>query len=137
VRNSAGVLAEGVDVRGTGGYVVAWFLAGYGCLEAAPVGVWPAWLTADLARPVAPVGSALRAVDPERALEGVLARLAGAVEGERNTLLHWAACRFFEHGRGLGSVEAALMPVALGLGLDAAEVRATVASASRQPRRGS
>jgi hypothetical protein len=44
VRNSAGKIALGVDVRGSGGFVISWFAAGLPCLNHVPPVPWPEWL---------------------------------------------------------------------------------------------
>jgi hypothetical protein len=53
-------------------------------------------------------------------------------EGERNRGLFWAACRLAEAGIAPTDVEAALAPAARTAGLPAAEITATIGSASRQ-----
>ena len=55
VRNSAGKIAEGVDVRGDGGYAICWFAAGFECIDHSPSAPWPGWLLEPLlAKPVPP-----------------------------------------------------------------------------------
>lgn len=44
IRNSAGRIAPGVDVRGEGGYVIHWPAAGFRILCDAPIAAWPTWL---------------------------------------------------------------------------------------------
>ena len=70
-------------------------------------------------------------------IAGVVAAFAEAVEGSRNALLLWSACRCFDEGMSSGDVIATLLPVSLALGLSASESLATIASAERQERRAS
>jgi Bifunctional DNA primase/polymerase, N-terminal len=44
MRNSAGKIAPGVDVRGTGGYIIVPPSPGYTLLQEAPLATWPEWL---------------------------------------------------------------------------------------------
>lgn len=141
LRSTAAQLAERVDTRGVGGYVVA------------PPSVRPdgtyTWLdTAELERlPVVPPWL-LDALEPRPAvrqpltqrphgsirgaLAGLLDTVLTAPLGQRNARLHWAACRAGEHvaaGRldrlaAVGALEAA----GLDAGLGEHEVTATVRS---------
>jgi hypothetical protein len=124
----------GIDVRGEGGYVVFWFAAGLECLDESPPAPWPAWLRRRVERPVAPP-AAERGVwsgDPDAGLRGLLDKVAGAAEGERNALLFWAACRLFGRGLKASEVEALLVPIAVSTGLADPEARRTIASAANR-----
>ncbi len=46
LRCSASAIAPGVDIRGNGGYVIAWDLSGYPVEHADDLAAWPEWLTA-------------------------------------------------------------------------------------------
>lgn len=153
VRNSAGKLGRGLDVRGSGGYVVAppsihpetgdayvWLDAvDDGSLrDDVVIADAPAWLLQLV------TGGELRAQHPAqssaelpREIAGVLAHLAAqpAEEGGRNDATYWAACRLFDHGLGMHEVEAHVLPIAARLGLEEREVLATIGSASKQTRR--
>jgi hypothetical protein len=122
----------GIDVRGEGGYVVFWFAAGLECLDESPPAPWPAWLRRAVAPPVAPAtaGRAAWQGDPDTGMRGLLDKVAGAAEGERNALLFWAACRLFGRGLKAGEVEALLVPIAVSTGLADPEARRTIASAA-------
>ena len=134
LRNSAGRPVRGVDVRGDGGYVVFWFAAGLECLDHSPPAPWPAWLRRRVAPPVAAPqsGPVVYHGDPDAGLRGLLDKVAGAAEGERNQLLFWAACRLFGKGLKTGEVEGLLVPVAVNAGLADPEARRTIASAAQR-----
>ena len=133
---SAGKLAAGVDTRGKGGYVISWFANGLPCLDHSPPADWPAWLLAELrSRPAA--ASPLRPPSPrgDRAIDGALRLVTTAAEGERNAVLHWAACRLAERVRdgqiSASEAEALLVAAGLAAGLPEPEARATVRSGLR------
>jgi hypothetical protein len=129
---SAGKLAEGVDTRSDGGYVVAWFAAGLECLDHTPPARLPPWIVAALL----PKPDALRSGAPrdygDRAIDGALRAITAAPEGKRNAVLHWAACRLGERVRaaqiGAGEAEALLVDAAAAAGLSQREARATARS---------
>jgi len=133
--NSASRLAGGIDVRGNGGYVIAWFLHGCELLDPSPPAPWPRWVARRLAPPKPGHRIFKPPTDFPRALTGVVNRLASAVEGERNAILFWAACRFVEHGESRGNAESDLLPVCRALALPDWEARRTIASAFRYGRR--
>jgi hypothetical protein len=130
IRNTQGKLCPGIDTRGSGGYAIYWFAAGFECLDHTPPQPFPDWLHRDLtSQPPAPPPLA-RPVNPERAIDGILRKLAAAREGERNGMLFWCACRLAEHGIGQREIEALLLPIAQSIGLhDIRETRATIKSA--------
>jgi hypothetical protein len=136
VRNSQSRLAKGVDTRGEGGYAIWWPAAGCPVLCDAPPAPWPDWLLqALLWRPPAPaIAGSSRPLDGRR-FEGVLRRVKFAPESQRNSTLHWGACRFGEAIRrgeiGAPVAEAALLGAALHAGLPEAEARRTIASGFR------
>jgi hypothetical protein len=73
-------------------------------------------------------------VPDDRRIRRILERLEAAVEGERNSLTHWAACRFAEMlGPGLGYDEAHALIVAAAMhaGLGFREASATARSGLR------
>ncbi len=106
--NSQSKLAPGVDVRGVGGYVVAAgsTVAGlhYTADAAAPAGLppLPEWVhrlaAAPTRRPAPPLAAAAPGGVPSgrlarKRLCGLLTAVLDAPEGQRNAVLHWAACR--------------------------------------------
>ncbi|MEU9356519.1 bifunctional DNA primase/polymerase [Streptomyces sp. NPDC048301] len=136
VPNSASRLAPGIDVRGTGGYLVGpgsvtthgrYRLApGTAHLEPAPC---PRALLHLLTPPPRPHRHTGRAT-PDRQGQGLVQFVRAAHEGQRNTRLFWAACRAYEHGFG-DALADALTDAALSTGLTEQEARAAIASAAR------
>lgn len=140
VPNSVGRLAPGIDIRGSGGYVVGpgsrtvagrYLLApgtGHHLLAAAP----PELLR--LATPPAPPVHEPEPVPPRHPAEKRAAALVRFVldsrEGERNGRLFWAACRAYDAGLG-DALAPALVTAAVHTGLSEREAAATVASAGR------
>lgn len=147
VPNSVGRLGPGLDVRGTGGYVVGPGSTGrtgeyvfhpeLGYSEPQPV---PEQLLR-LMLPPPPVIRPQRRHTPSpgdaagRALEGLVNVVLTAPQGERNSKLYWAASKAWAHvGDGhlaAGDVEAELIAAAVHIGLSDSEARRTVASAER------
>ena len=136
--STVGKLAGGIDVKKPGGYLVlppSVHVSGrpYRWDTVANVAALPDWL-AELLNPPAPtrVVSKLppRAYrDPHR---GVLRALAEAAEGERNSMLFWAATRVAESGSDPAAV---LGDTARSIGLSETEIHKTIGSATRTANR--
>lgn len=134
VPNSAGRLAPGIDIRGTGGYLVGpgsvtahgtyRLVPGTGSLPPAPC---PRALL-QLLTP--PVRTRPHLSHPDDQGRGLVRFVLAADEGQRNTRLFWAACRAYEHGFG-DNLADALTEAAVHTGLPEPEARATIASAAR------
>jgi hypothetical protein len=99
VRNSAGKIAPGIDVRGEGGFVIYWPAAGCRVLADGPPVSWPEWLLALLSPP--PPVSSLPAMGHRRMsgnirtlrlVERALFRVRTAPPGQRHINLRAAAC---------------------------------------------
>jgi len=138
-----------LDYRGVGGYVVAppslhvtgvrycWGSGG----PDVPLEPLPSWCSAFWTPP--PTVAPARTPPPSTRgsggnVSGLVAKVALAAEGERNTVLHWAACRVGEdhRRRKITAVDAAraldeLLIVALRIGLAEREARATLQSGYR------
>jgi hypothetical protein len=135
VRNSAGKIALGVDVRGSGGFVISWFAAGLPCLNHAPTTWWPPWLL-QLILPPPPKPIERRAYttrsNPDAAIAGILRTVANAGEGTRNQRLNWAAfrmgARVVAGAIGRGEAESLLADAARAAGLAKIEADRTIAS---------
>ncbi|MFI2633928.1 bifunctional DNA primase/polymerase [Streptomyces collinus] len=145
VPNRAGHLAPGVDVRGSGGYLVgpgSRSAAGLYTLASDPneVVVEPIpgrllqLMTADTTPP-RPARPFTGRVTGGRTLVGLVRVVLDAPQGQRNSRLYWAACRAFEHaGAGLfpaDSAHDALTQAAAAIDLPDNEAAATIASARR------
>ncbi|MFD5427143.1 bifunctional DNA primase/polymerase [Streptomyces sp. NPDC127084] len=150
VPNSAGRLAPGIDIRGSGGYLVGpGSVSAHGAYRFAPGSAWlpPAPCPRPLLRLLAPpehrpehrtdlcLGRQAAPPPPpggDRAPrgEGLVQFVGAAHEGQRNTRLFWAACRAYENGIGDGLADA-LVGAAVRAGLSEREARATIASAAR------
>jgi hypothetical protein len=142
LKSSISRLALGVDTRGSGGCVIWWpahlgLTADHHFVPPAPV---PDWLVAALTpQPPAavPYTSRADAAASDR-LEGVLAFVATARQGERNRLTFWGACRIYDmlaegqldHRTGADAL-AALAEAASRTGLPMSEIRNTIASAAK------
>jgi hypothetical protein len=139
VRNSQSRLGIGIDTRGEGGYAIWWPATGCPVLCDSPPAPWPDWLLeALLPRPKKPAGgfsTGLGASMNFRRFDGVLRKVKFAPESQRNSTLHWGACRFGEAIRKgeieTAAAEPALLSAALHAGLPEKEARRTIASGFR------
>jgi hypothetical protein len=133
VPNSAGRLAPGIDVRGTGGYLVGpGSVTARGAYRPAPgtEGLAPAPCPRALLRLLTPPVRPRHARERPARGDGLVRFVRAAHQGQRNTRLFWAACRAYEHGFGEALTEA-LVDAAGCTGLNEREARATIASAAR------
>jgi hypothetical protein len=144
IRSSAGKLGPGLDVRSTGGYIVAppSFTgpspAGSGGLyvwELSPFDleppVMPAWLVEMLSPPPRQITQFAPGAG-DGSLSGILRFVAKAPDGNRNNGLYWAACRcreIVENGF-LSEMEAIhrLSEAAVHAGLSGTEAMRTILS---------
>ena len=79
-------------MRATGGYVIWWPAAKLAVLSDLPLAAWPGWLCARLLP--RPRSKNRRVVVADQyLLKRLIQVIAGAREGERNSLAYWAACR--------------------------------------------
>jgi hypothetical protein len=135
LRCSAGKLTRGVDIRSDGGYIIWWPAHGCEVPNKGDPAPFPGWLWEQL-RPPPPQPLPFRAGNSsqqdESAMRGLVRRVACAGQGERNSVLFWAACRAGEHVRQGQVVEGyaaeCLLEAALFVGLPRAEVTKTINS---------
>lgn len=143
IRNSAGKVAPMIDVRAAGGYVVGagsvTSAGAYELIDDTSPAPLPAWL-ADLAAPPKPDRPA---VPPRPVSTGtgrgrsrfvaLLDTILAAPRGQRNNVLHWAACRaadmIRDGGIGRQAAYTALAQAGEAIGLGDREVQATIGSA--------
>ncbi|MGP3950090.1 bifunctional DNA primase/polymerase [Streptomyces sp. 7N604] len=137
VPNSVGRLAPGIDVRGSGGYLVGpGSVTTRGQYVLAPgtehhtLQPAPAALLQLLAPPPAPPAPVTLPVSGRQA-EGLVQFVLDAPKGQRNDRLYWTACRAYET-TDAPQLAAALIDAAVHIGLPENEARATVASAARR-----
>jgi hypothetical protein len=138
VRNSVGVLARGVDIRGEGGCCTYWPAVGLPIRSPGPPAPFPKWIIQALARIKAKREAAFLARSERMASHGgggggnggdpaALERFVSRLGvGTRNQGVFWAACRAGETG--LRDAEGALVRAAMTAGLDAIEATRTVRS---------
>jgi hypothetical protein len=139
------IFAHGVDTRGEGGYVIWWPAAvAQSTDHALPLADLPEWIVEAFVpretqpRPAPVVRHAYESNGLELArLEGVLATVASAREGERNKICFWAACIIREmvaeggldHSDGAQAFTALLL-TGRHIGLPEREITRTIASAT-------
>jgi hypothetical protein len=135
VRNSAGKIAPGVDVRGSGGFAISWWCAGLPCVDHSPVAPWPAWLLKLIlpppARP-APRRHHEAPCNTDAAITGILRAVTDAAQGSRNSALNWAAyhlgARVVAGQIGRREAETLLAGAAAAAGLSRIEADRTITS---------
>ena len=129
--------AKGVDTRGDGGYVIWWPAAGYPVLCDAPPVPWPnrllemIWPPTQKAQRPTPEAAGSDA----QVLERLSRRVIHTPEGQRNSMLFWAACRVGEAIRS-GRIDercgtAVLTGAAVQAGLPEEEAKRTIVSGLR------
>jgi len=143
MRNSASRIAEGIDVRGDGGYIIWWPAAGLDIMDRSPAAQWPAWL-AEQAMPPPP--SKMDPAATEQTLRDADRYAAGAVraaiqsvltapQGRRNDTLNgevYSLARFVPQGLlTAGQIAQAMAAAGLQAGLNQREIEKTIASALR------
>ena len=137
IRNSASRVAPGVDVRGSGGYVIWPGSPGYAVADASEPAEMPRWLIRACMAPEPAEVPPRPATDPheryiQSAIDGEIAAVIRAGEGTRNTTLHNAAIKLGTivgaGGMARSDAEAELLRAGQMAGLPTREVLATVKS---------
>lgn len=142
--NSKSLLGKGIDVRTTGGYVVAppsrldngrdyrWHLAPLG----ADLPRMPIWAHMALKpKPEAAFTRQEGVRDADAALQGLIKFIGRAAEGQRNSCLYWASRRAAESGMNDAATEEALIQAAASVGIPRKEAAKTIGSAFKAGRR--
>jgi len=146
IRNSAGKIAPGVDVRGTGGYIIFPPSPGYTVARDEPMAEFPEWIAAICRRresmryaPPSDLIDKLRQsnsnVLADRIVLKAIERVQMAKEGTRNDTLNketfWLGRLVCAGVLDRASVEGMMWQAGMHIGLPSAEVLATVTSALR------
>ncbi|MFE9405287.1 bifunctional DNA primase/polymerase [Streptomyces sp. NPDC006530] len=141
IPNSASKIAPGIDIRGSGGYLV-----GPGSRTMAgeyvhapgthhhPIAETPAALLRLISPPPVPRLAPLSLPISGQKAVALVSFVLESPSGQRNDRLYWAACRAHETDQGAELAEA-LVDAAVHIGLHESEARATVASAAHRARR--
>ncbi|MDN7355181.1 bifunctional DNA primase/polymerase [Acetobacter senegalensis] len=143
MRNSAGKIMTGVDVRGEGGYIIWWPAAGCEIVDKSPAHQWPAWLV-EMAQPPLPPRADLKHIEDgmrnadryvQGAVRAAVQAVASAPAGGRNDRLNaetFSLARFISEGYLTATeIAYAMSAAALQAGLSEPEIQKTVASALR------
>jgi bifunctional DNA primase/polymerase-like protein len=97
---SAGKIHPHIDTRGKGGYIIWWPAEGLEVLHSGVLADVPEAIIKKLqAVPQQSISQrAIAAIRPvtHASIAGILSKIAGAAEGNRNSLLYWGACRLVE-----------------------------------------
>jgi hypothetical protein len=141
---STSKLGPHIDTRGAGGYIIWWPACGLNVMHGGALAEVPAWVLEALTTAPTNVVPFPRPARPSNAatggarVQGLVATVANAREGERNSLLFWAAMRIYDMlaGRELDRSDganalAALATAASHTGLPRQEIMRTIASAAR------
>jgi hypothetical protein len=150
VRNSNGRIAPGIDIRGAGGYIIWWPATGREFKDYPPTGVpeWPDFLLSAILpkalpepRPMPrPIITGADWDREKKAIIGLAKFVAESPQGERNTRLHWAACRAVEKIQaGIANesrLSELLIDAAVCAGLPRTEAITTIRSGLRETRHG-
>ncbi len=141
IKNSKSKLGRGIDVKTTGGYVVAppskvrspeTGDTGQYRWVRSPLGQdlprLPRW-AAEAMKPKPEQPFARKNGDYSGDLLNVLKYVENAPKGQRNNILYWAACRAAETGAYDSKTRSSLLSAALNTGLDKAESMKTIESA--------
>jgi hypothetical protein len=140
VRNSAGKIASGVDVRGDGGFIIWWRATGLNVQNGSVLADWPEWLVEKLLPPPRQPSAHLPSTQcsqpyVQAALTRAMQTVATATDGSRNHTLNsevWSLARFIPSGYLCAQqIATALYSAARAAGLSSQETIRTIASALR------
>jgi len=138
IRNSAGKIAPGIDIRGDGGYIIWWPTAELEVTNSDIIAQWSDWLLKlifpvpekNLANPTASLN--ISTAYAKAALRRAAEKISSAAEGKRNDTLNsecWSILRFVEAGiLPAENVTSILAAAALNAGLPREEIIGTISS---------
>ena len=93
---SASKLGPNVDTRGAGGYIIWWPACDLEVLHGETLAPVPDWVIRALDSTTAKIisfpGQTFSTAHTDTRVQGIIATVAAAQEGERNSLLFWGAC---------------------------------------------
>ena len=99
IHNTESHIAKGVDTRGTGGYIVFWFAAGFPCTDYSAIAQWPDWLLEALFYKPKPEPIPIRrqafrsnSTSAQNLIAAAIRKVESATEGHRHATLRTAAC---------------------------------------------
>lgn len=99
IHNTESHIAKGVDTRGTGGYIVFWFAAGFPCTDYSAIAQWPDWLLEALFYKPKPEPIPIRrqafrsnSTSAQNLIAAAIRKVKSATEGHRHATLRTAAC---------------------------------------------
>jgi hypothetical protein len=141
--NSKSKLGRGIDIKTTGGYVVA-PPSRVRCRETGKSGAYrwvcsplgehlprlPQWAVEAL-KPKPEPTQPKTSIEAPKDVSALVRFVKDASKGQRNNILYWAACRAAQAGTLGGQVTAALLDAAKAAGLDEISAKKTIASASK------
>jgi hypothetical protein len=132
IRNSAGKLAKGVDVRGEGGSCIIPPSPGYQIIHDVEIAPLPRWIFNRLTKK--PKEDDSGEVRGSGNIDALCRTVAASTEGQRNAILYWASCRLREaitaRNASIGDQEV-LLSAALQAGLPRIEALSTIKSGLR------
>jgi hypothetical protein len=136
IKCTVGKLHSHVDTRGHGGFIIWRPACGLEVQHANVLAVVPDWILKALSQPECVVQPIANPATPEiaaRQIEGIVRTIAGAPEGQRNSITFWGGCRLAEMASagliGRNTAIALAVEAASRTGLSRIEARRTLESA--------
>ena len=99
IKCTVGRLHSHVDTRGHGGFIIWWPACGLEVQHASVLAPIPDWILKVLSQPEYVAPPTTSPTTPEiaaRQIEGIVRTIAGAPDGQRNSITFWGGCRLAE-----------------------------------------